>query len=85
MVAVREIGRLQGANAPANGPPCGAVDHAMGDRAASRRPGRFEEPDQKLDRRCFIVRDASGHELAYVYLKARQAAMRQRLIGHPPY
>jgi len=57
----------------------------MGDRAASRRPGRFEEPDQKLDRRCFIVRDASGHELAYVYLKARQAAMRQRLSGHPPY
>jgi hypothetical protein len=25
--------------------------------------------DQKLDRRCFIVRDANGHALAYVYFE----------------
>ena len=36
-----------------------------------------EEPDQKLDRQCYIVRDANGHALAYVYFeeeKGRRAA-----------
>jgi putative heme degradation protein len=36
-----------------------------------------EETDSKLDRRCFIVRDANGHALAYVYFEGeagRQAA-----------
>jgi hypothetical protein len=28
-----------------------------------------EEPDPKLDRRCFIVRDANGQALAYVYFE----------------
>jgi hypothetical protein len=26
-------------------------------------------PDPKLDRRCFIVRDANGQALAYVYFE----------------
>jgi hypothetical protein len=30
-------------------------------------PWSVEEPDPKLDRRCFIVRDANGQALAYVY------------------
>jgi hypothetical protein len=40
-------------------------------------PWTVEEPDQKLDRRCFIVRDANGNALAYVYFEGeagRQAA-----------
>jgi hypothetical protein len=31
-------------------------------------PWSVEEPD-KLDRRCFIVRDANGQALAYVYFE----------------
>jgi hypothetical protein len=53
----------------------------LGDLALmSRRfppPWSVEEPDQKLDRRCFIVRDPNGHALAYVYFESeagRQAA-----------
>ncbi len=34
-------------------------------RAASRRPGRFEEYNQA----CFIVKDAAGQALAYVYFE----------------
>ena len=30
-------------------------------------PWSVEEPDPKLDRSCFIVRDANGQALAYVY------------------
>jgi hypothetical protein len=30
-------------------------------------PRSVEETDSKLDRRCFIVRDANGHALAYGY------------------
>ena len=30
-------------------------------------PWSVEDPDPKLDRQCFIVRDANGHVLAYVY------------------
>jgi hypothetical protein len=40
-------------------------------------PWSVEEADSKLDRRCFIVRDANGHALAYVYFEGeagRQAA-----------
>ena len=32
-------------------------------------PWSVEEPDPKLDRRCFIVRDANGQALAYVYFE----------------
>jgi hypothetical protein len=28
-----------------------------------------DEPDPQLDRRCFVVRDANGHALAYVYFE----------------
>jgi hypothetical protein len=28
-----------------------------------------EEPDPKLHRQCYIVRDANGHALAYVYFE----------------
>ena len=32
-------------------------------------PWSVDEADSKLDRRCFIVRDANGHALAYVYFE----------------
>jgi hypothetical protein len=32
-------------------------------------PWSVDDADSKLDRRCFIVRDASGHALAYVYFE----------------
>jgi hypothetical protein len=32
-------------------------------------PWTVQEPDPKLDRRCFIVRDANGQALAYVYFE----------------
>ena len=51
MVAVREIGRLREANAPASGPPCGAVDHAMGGPRHFPPPWSVEETDA-----CFIHR-----------------------------
>jgi hypothetical protein len=37
-------------------------------RADSRRPGPSTRPIA-LDRRCFIVRDANGQALAYVYFE----------------
>ena len=45
-------------------------------------PWTAEEPDPKLDRQCFIVRDANGYALAYVYFEGepgRRAAARLRL------
>jgi len=30
-------------------------------------PWSVDNPDPKLERHCFIVRDAAGHALAYVY------------------
>jgi hypothetical protein len=42
-------------------------------------PWTAEEPDPKLDRQCFIVRDANGYALAYVYFEGepgRRAAAR---------
>jgi hypothetical protein len=35
--------------------------------APSHRPGPSDEADPELDRQCFIVRDAKGQALAYVY------------------
>ena len=32
-------------------------------------PWSVDEADSKLDRRCFIVRDANGQALAYVYFE----------------
>ena len=32
-------------------------------------PCSFEEPDLKLDRPCYIIRDANGQALAYVYFE----------------
>jgi hypothetical protein len=62
------------------GLPERASDSAMIDKPEARcfpPPWSVEEPDSKLDRRCFIVRDANGHALAYVYFEGeagRQAA-----------
>jgi hypothetical protein len=42
-------------------------------------PWSVEEPDPKLERQCFIVRDANGYALAYVYFEeesGRRAATR---------
>jgi hypothetical protein len=62
---VREIGRRRPANAPASGPPSGAVDHATGgDRATSPRLWFADETDA-----CFIVKDHAGMALAYVYFE----------------
>jgi hypothetical protein len=33
-------------------------------------PWSVDEADPKLDRRCFIIRDANGRALAYVYCGA---------------
>ena len=41
-------------------------------RADSRRfppPWSVDDPDPKLERQCFIVRDADGRALAYVYFE----------------
>jgi hypothetical protein len=40
-------------------------------------PWSVEEPD-KLDRRCFIVRDANGQALAYVYFEGELGRRRGR-------
>jgi hypothetical protein len=32
-------------------------------------PWSVEDPDPNLDRQCFIIRDADGHALAYVYFE----------------
>ena len=32
-------------------------------------PWSVEEPDAKLERQCFIVKDHEGHPLAYVYFE----------------
>jgi hypothetical protein len=37
----------------------------------SRRPGPLTRPTPPLDRRCFIVRDANGQALAYVYFEGK--------------
>jgi hypothetical protein len=42
-------------------------------------PRSVEEPDPKLDRRCFIVRDGNGHALAYVYF---QGELGRRSVAH---
>ncbi len=42
-------------------------------------PWSAEEPDPKLDRQCFIVRDHNGQALAYVYFedeRRRRSAVR---------
>jgi hypothetical protein len=49
-------------------------------------PWSVDEADPKLDRRCFIVRDANGQALAYVYFEEERdgAAARWRLkLGFP--
>ena len=37
-------------------------------------PWSVEEPDPKLDRQCFIVRDANQQALAYVYFEDEPGA-----------
>ena len=32
-------------------------------------PWSVEQPDPKLERQCYIIRDADGHALAYVYFE----------------
>jgi hypothetical protein len=39
-------------------------------------PWFVEAPDPKLDRRCCIVRDASGQALAYVYFEEEESGRR---------
>jgi hypothetical protein len=36
-------------------------------------PWSVEDPDPKLDRQCFIVRDANERPLAYVYFEDEMA------------
>jgi hypothetical protein len=40
-------------------------------------PRSVEEPDPKLDRQCFIVRDANGQALAYVYFEEEEILCRR--------
>jgi hypothetical protein len=44
-------------------------------------PWSVEEPDPKLDRRCFIVRHANGRALAYVYFEEERG---RRAAAGPP-
>ena len=39
----------------------------MPERQRFPPPWSVEEPDPKLDRQCFIIRDHNGQALAYVY------------------
>jgi hypothetical protein len=60
----------------------GAWDAAKLRRLLQRRfppPWSVEEPD-KLDRRCFIVRDGNGQALAYVYFEQERG---RRAVKHP--
>ena len=46
-------------------------------------PWSVEEPDPKLDRHwCYIVRDANGHALAYVYFE--DETWRSTAVGRRP-
>ena len=45
-------------------------------------PWSVKEPDPKLDRQCFIVRDANGHALAYVYFEEEPGGERPS-YSHP--
>jgi len=47
-------------------PRCG------GPRSEARRfppPWSVDDPDKKLGQDCYVVRDANGHPLAYVYFE----------------
>ena len=49
-------------------------------------PWSVDEADPKLDRRCFIVRDANGQALAYVYCEeepGRRAAAKLLTATRP--
>jgi hypothetical protein len=39
-------------------------------------PWSAEEADPELDRRCFVVRDANGQALAYVYFEEEPGRVR---------
>jgi hypothetical protein len=40
-------------------------------------------PNPELDRPCFIVRDANGHALAYVYFESEQGRRDSGETPHP--
>jgi len=41
-------------------------------------PSSVDEPDMKLGQPCFIVRDANGQALAYVYFEGSKTVARRR-------
>ena len=43
-----------------------------------------DNPDHKLDRECFIVRDHNRRALAYVYCEEEPGRRRRRIAGDPP-
>ena len=50
---------------------------------SSRRfppPWSVEKTDPELDRGCFIVRDADGQALAYVYVEGERGRRRGHLL-----
>jgi hypothetical protein len=61
---------------------CLCVEHSLSlqcqPRAASRRPGPFEETNA-----CFIVRDANGQALAYVYFEEEPGRPSGAEAPHP--
>jgi hypothetical protein len=46
-------------------------------------PWPVDEADSILDRRCFIVRDANGQALAYVYFEEQPGPTRPGQAAHP--
>jgi hypothetical protein len=47
-------------------------------------PWSVDDPDIKLGQTCFIVRDADGHALAYVYDRQRTCLPVTRSGASPP-
>ena len=53
----------------------------MPTRVTPRRfppPWTVDDPDTKIGQDCYIVRNATGHALAYVYLRTSRGGAQQR-------
>ena len=73
------LGRRGGEDAAAVLVGVAALDRLKMPERRFPPPWSVEEPDPKLGRQwCYIVRDANGHALAYVYFEEEPAGERRR-------